>query len=285
VRLHGCLASRYSKLPKTRRKAPTFAVFEKELLSMLADPKRPDSLPSTLAEVARIGGNVRERLSADMMLLIGKLRDAMQGEPNMPLLDYQAMLTACLELLSAFSGLERENIHRGWLFMSLGRRLERAMYLTRQLREITRPLATEDWSFLERLLEVADSSMSYRARYYTTLQPLAVLDVLMSDAANPRSLDFQLEHLVELYEKLPRHANDDLLAMQKTLTQLRTIDLQAIHYPSALAAPGRPASDALGLNRLDQYLQELERLLPSWSNDLSSRYFSHARTQPVAMGE
>ncbi len=287
VRLHGCLATRNSKLPRTKRKKPTFVVFEKELLSMLADPKRADSLPSTLAEVARIGGNVRERLSADMMLLIGKLRDAMQGEPNMPLLDYQAMLTACLELLSAFSGMERENIHRGsgWLFMSLGRRLERAMYVTRELREITRPLATEDWSFLERLLEVADSSMSYRARYYTTLQPLAVLDVLMSDATNPRSLDFQLEHLVELYEKLPRHAGDDLQAMHKMLAQLRTIDLQAIHYPSALAGPGKPASNALALHRLDQYLQELERLLPSWSNDLSSRYFSHARTQPVAMGE
>jgi uncharacterized alpha-E superfamily protein len=32
-------------------------------------------------------------------------------------------------------------------------------------------------------------------RYYTTLQPLAVLDVLMADETNPRSLDFQLSHL------------------------------------------------------------------------------------------
>ena len=42
------------------------------------------------------------------------------------------MLTLCLELLSAFSGMERENINRGvgWLFMSIGRRLERAIYLS-----------------------------------------------------------------------------------------------------------------------------------------------------------
>ncbi len=52
--------------------------------------------------------------------------------------------------------------------------------------------------------------MTYRARYYTTLQPLAVLDVLMADETNPRSLDFQLGHLVELYEKLPRHSVQDL---------------------------------------------------------------------------
>ena len=42
---------------------------------MLTDAKRPDSLALTLSEVSRVGGNVRERLSADMMFLIGQLRD------------------------------------------------------------------------------------------------------------------------------------------------------------------------------------------------------------------
>jgi hypothetical protein len=36
---------------------------------------------------------------------------------------------------------------------------------------------------------------------------------------------------------------------------------------------------------LDRYLAELEGLLPSWSNNLSSRYFSHARTLPITMGQ
>jgi uncharacterized alpha-E superfamily protein len=287
IRLHSCLGPPQSNLPKANRKPSTFPALHKELLSMLTDNKRPDSLPSTLKEVSRIGGNVRERLSADMMLLIGQLLNSMQGEPSEQLLDYQGKLTACLELLSAFSGMERENINRGlgWLFMSFGRRLERAMYLTRQLREITRPLATEDWSFLERLLEVADSSMTYRSRYYTTLQPLAVLDVLMSDESNPRSLEFQLDHIVDLYEKLPRHAAADLQAMQDALTSLRSFDLQAIRYPSSGEVTGKAVRSADALTRLDHYLGELENLLPSWSNDLSSQYFSHARTQPISMGE
>ena len=195
LRLHGCLESRHSKLPKAKNERPTALELEQELISLMTNTKRPDSLASTLAEVARVGGNVRERLSADMMFLIGQLRDSMQIEPDTLFLEYPAMLTACLELLSAFSGMERENINRGpgWLFMSIGRRLERAIYLTRQLREITTPLAEQDWPFLECLLEVADSSMTYRTRYYTTLQPLAVLDVLMADETNPRSLDFQVE--------------------------------------------------------------------------------------------
>ena len=285
IRLHSCLESRHSKLPKAKDRRPTSLELEQEMISAMTDVKRPDSLASTLAEVSRVGGNVRERLSADMMFLIGQLRDSIQIEHSSQSLEYPAMLTACLELLSAFSGMERENINRGfgWLFLTIGRRLERAIYLTRQLREITRPLAEQDWSLLECLLEVADSSMTYRTRYYTTLQPVAVLDVLMADETNPRSLDFQLSHLVDLYQKLPRHQPDDLQAMRDALALLRSFDLRELKYPLPGAATVASSSD--GLSRLEHFLRELERLLPSWSNNLSSRYFSHARTLPITIGQ
>jgi uncharacterized alpha-E superfamily protein len=283
--LHSCLESRHKKLPKGKNRRPTALEFEKELISVVTDIKRPDSLVSTLAEISRIGGNVRERLSADMMYLIGKLRNSIPIGEDPQLLAYPAMLTASLELLSAFSGMERENINRGsgWLFMTIGRRLERAIYLTRQLREITTPLNEKDWLFLECLLEVADSSMTYRARYFTTLQPLAVLDVLMADETNPRSLDFQLSHLADLYQKLPRHLPDDLQAMRDALALLRSFDLREIKYPLPGAAAGANRSD--GLSRLQRFLKELERLLPSWSDNLSSRYFSHVRTLPITIGQ
>jgi len=285
IRLHSCLESRHSKLPKVKDRRPTSLELEQEMISVMTDVKRPDSLASTLAEVCRVGGNVRERLSADMMFLIGQLRDSIQIEHGTQFLEYPAMLTACLELLSAFSGMERENINRGlgWLFMTIGRRLERAIYLTRQLREITTPLAEQDWPLLECLLEVADSSMTYRTRYYTTLQPLAVLDVLMADETNPRSLDFQLSHLVDLYQKLPRHLPDDLQAMRDALALLRSFDLRELKYP--LPGAATVANDSDGLSRLERFLRELERLLPSWSNNLSSRYFSHARTLPITIGQ
>src|SRR5205823_4892025 len=143
------------------------------------------------------------------------------------------VLSTCLELLSAFSGMERENITRGagWLFMSLGRRLERAIYSTRQLRELAGSFTAANWSLLECILEVADSSMTYRSRYYTDLQPVAVLDVLMTDAANPRSLDFQLSHLADLYSKLPRNIAGDLKSMQDAVALFRSFNLQALDYP------------------------------------------------------
>ncbi len=283
LRLHGCLESRNSKLPKAKSKRPTSAELEQEITSLLIDVKRSDSLVCTLAEISRIGGTIRERLSSDMIYLLGQLRDSTQMGNGTRFLEFPAMLTDCLELLSAFSGMERENINRGlgWSFMTIGRRLERAIYLTRQLREITLPLTEQDWCLLECVLEVADSSMTYRARYYTTLQPLAVLDVLMADETNPRSLDFQLSHLADLYQKLPRHLPVDLKAMRAALALLRSFDLRKLKYPLA----GNGADGADGLSRLAKFLRELGGLLPSWSNNLSSRYFSHARTLPITMGQ
>jgi uncharacterized alpha-E superfamily protein len=133
------------------------------------------------------------------------------------------------------------------------------------------------------MLEAADSSMTYRSRYFTTLQPVALLDVLMMDGTNPRSLDFQLGHLVDLYEKLPRHMPDDLRAIRHALSLLRSFDLEAVEYPLPGSTAARPSSDER--LRLERSLKELEKLLPSWSNNLSNTYFSHARTLPITIGE
>ena len=166
--------------------------------------------------------------------------------------------------------------------MSLGRRLERAMYPVRQLRELTGRLDEESWPLLEYLLEVADSSMTYRSRYFTTLQPVAVLDVLMADETNPRSLNFQMAHVADLYRKLPRHAPDDLEAIRHALKLLRGLDLQHIDFP--LPGSGRPA-DSDGHSNLDRTLDLVQNLLPSWADNISLTYFSHARSFPISIGD
>ncbi len=291
LRLHACLDSEGGKLPKKRR--ATAAELEADILSLMTDGKRSDSLAWTLAEAHRVGGNARERLSLDMMRLIGALSSSVQVEDYMLFAEYSAVLNGCLELLSAFSGMERENVTRGpgWLFLSLGRRLERAMQSARQLREITKPLAERDWPLLEYLLEAADSSMTYRSRYYTTLQPIAMLDVLMADPTNPRSLEFQISHLADLYQKLPRHMPEELETMRDALKRVHSFDLQNLEYPLPGAAAVAVAGKALAgknpqaeLARLQHALKDLEDFLPSWSNNLSNKYFSHARSFPITLG-
>jgi uncharacterized circularly permuted ATP-grasp superfamily protein/uncharacterized alpha-E superfamily protein len=281
-RLHACFDPQHSTLPKDR--PATARDLEEELISLLTDIERPGSLTSTLSEVQRVGGNVRERLSSEMSRLIVALGESTETEKYMLFAEQSAILAGCLELLSAFSGMERENITRGpgWLFLSLGRRLERAMFSVRQLRELTAGIDEESWPVLEYLLEVADSSMTYRSRYFTTLQPLAVLDVLMADEANPRALNFQMSHLCNLYAKLPRHSPDDLHAIEQAMTMLRALDLEKLDFPLPGSRRAVPKSE--GQSELDRTLRSVENLLPSWADNISQTYFNHARTYPISVG-
>lgn len=124
----------------------------------MSDAERPDSMISIIVELRRVGGQLRERLSTDMSRLMGQLADAARVERYMLFIEYSSLLAGCLELLAAISGMQGENVTRGpgWLFIRLGRRLERAMYPVRQLHEVTAPLKEADWPLLEYLLEVAD---------------------------------------------------------------------------------------------------------------------------------
>ena len=111
--------------------------------------------------------------------------------------DALAVLNSCILTLAALRGIEGGNITRGpgWHFLNIGRRIERSFQLIELIRSIVVPIDPEDWPSLEMLLEVADSSITYRSRYFTVLQAAPVVDLLMNDAANPRSLAFQLKDL------------------------------------------------------------------------------------------
>ena len=115
---------------------------------------------------------------------------------------------------------------------------------------------------LEYLLEVADSSMTYRSRYFTTLQPVAVLDVLMADETNPRSLNFQVAHLADLYKKLPRHSPGDLDAIRHALRVLRGLDLERLDFPLPGSWPDfREFARAVGIARVSRICPESFALL------------------------
>ena len=107
--------------------------------------------------------------------------------------------------LAAFGGLAMESMTRGpgWRFLDMGRRLERAAHTASLLDSTLTTVAGSEGPLLEALLEIADSSMTYRRRYLSSMQTAPVLDLLLADETNPRSLAFQLVALAGHVDHLP----------------------------------------------------------------------------------
>jgi len=139
---------------------------------------------------------VRDRFSGDTWRILGRLEHDARSRPGrLPLAHATGLMHNLVLDLAAFNGMEMENMTRGhgWRFLDLGRRLERALSVLKLLQGVLRirlPLAV-----LEPVLEIADSVMTYRRRFFTAPHLAGVLDLLLRDESNPRSLVFQINVL------------------------------------------------------------------------------------------
>jgi uncharacterized alpha-E superfamily protein len=124
------------------------------------------------------------------------------------------------------------------------------------------------------LLEIADSSMTYRNRYLGMLEPAPLIDLLVTDETNPRSVAFQFAALAGHVEALPREASSPELsgerrAVLEAVAALRLADVRE------LAAAG-PAGDRPALAAL---LTLLSAAAAEFSESLTHRYLVHATPQ------
>ncbi|QDU19971.1 circularly permuted type 2 ATP-grasp protein [Urbifossiella limnaea] len=184
---------------------------EAHVLRVVFDATHAGSLVSTVRAVCRLAGVVRDRISIDMWRALNGLADfpadpAYYGEDGPTPADVLDLLNRTVLTLAAFGGLAVESMTRGegWRFLDLGRRLERSLHMISLLNGTMTHPSVQDGPVLDAVLEVADSGMTYRRRYLGSLRAEAVLDLLVFDESNPRSLGSQLVALEDDVNHLPR---------------------------------------------------------------------------------
>ncbi|QIG78906.1 circularly permuted type 2 ATP-grasp protein [Stakelama tenebrarum] len=177
----------------------------------MADTEAWHSVRAINRQARLIGQGSRERLAADMIRLLDAPFPTRGG-----LLDKAGSLQ---RRYSALAGLSAEHMARtdAWRFHDLGRRLERAMAVTRVVRTFSVADATGD--DLSTLLDLADSQISYRQRYPTGMARVPALDLVVLDPGNPRSIAFQLGAIAEHLAKLPVLSDDGLAEPQQALAR------------------------------------------------------------------
>jgi uncharacterized alpha-E superfamily protein len=118
----------------------------------------------------------------------------------------------------------------GWRFLELGRRIERAIVTCRFVRQFAEPPVTE--GALDGLLELADSQITYRQRYLMVAARAPVIDLVVLDPNNPRSVAYQIGRIEEHLAALETNADGRLSPTQQIAlslaTTFRTIEAAAI---------------------------------------------------------
>ncbi|ARN20159.1 circularly permuted type 2 ATP-grasp protein [Piscinibacter gummiphilus] len=235
-----------------------------ELLRAATHPD--EGLSQRLRQLSRVAFTLRDRMSADNWRTLNQLTSdpVFQRGSSLPLA--LAWLDRAVTTSTTLSGFVLDGMTRGtgWRFLSIGRRIER---LTNQCLALHVALEEGRDSGLEWLLEWADSSVTYRSRYLVAPEWMPVLDLLVRDDTNPRSVAFQLKGLVEYVAKLERahgrFAGDVLAPVHQTLTQLSPADL---HPESAV---------------LRGLLVQLQQVARTVSDELTLKFFSHASSRSV----
>lgn len=168
----------------------------------------------------RNAASLRERLSVEMWRSLSALLDVLD-RPGGTGSEAQWLDRAerALGLGAALSGLAQENMNRagGWPFVDIGRRIERAINTCRFAGLFAAEAATAD--DLGLLLQLADSRISYGARYLLGVALAPVRDMVLLDPYNPRSVAFQVERLAEHFAGLPALRQDGLPEPQTRLVR------------------------------------------------------------------
>ncbi|UUY09993.1 circularly permuted type 2 ATP-grasp protein [Pseudomonas sp. J452] len=179
---------------------------EERLLQAVLGADWPASLRANLQRLQWAAGSVRGKLSREnWQALIELQREAQALEAQQAdfgeLLEF---LNRLLMSLAALSGFALDDMTRddGWRFLMLGRCIERLQFLAESIAEFLRSLAVHDQSALEWLLELGNSSITYRTRYLASAQLIPVLDLLLLDEQNPHAVLFQLRMLLRSLERL-----------------------------------------------------------------------------------
>ena len=251
-------------------------LLEREVLELLCGEESRFGLRAAMKDIQHLAWLLRDVISADSWRVLKQLEQQfLATPPEGPLLVSwaQNLLNHTVISLSAFSGLISENMTRGngWRFLDMGRRLERA-HQTLQL--VRNGLGFEPGTnehALAAVLEVADSTLTYRSRYLNSMQADLVLDLLLLDEGNPRSAAFQLarlrEHVADLPESRPSTGN--AREVRLTLGMLAAVQTSEAHELAK-------ANDEGHLSSLDTLTSKLIADLLMLSETVTRVYFTHA---------
>ncbi len=295
------MATSHSMVPRieTAAKVPSRRAFERALIAGLVDSSRKTaSVGFNLSALKNAASGVRERLSLEQWQVIARARtdffhrcaapDAPDSRysPDQAVSRALAALESASGYLTAMTGAQTDRMTRddGWRLLSVGRLIERLGTLADALAlGFDTGAVLEDGGFAA-MLDLFDSTITFHAQYQQRRDIPALVDLLVLDRDNPRSLAWVVSTLRDRLAKLATHGAIDLFDLTASLPDPGRWSID--DFWSDPAQPSRLFSD-----EADDAPVQAARLLDRFSDaaaELSTavgrRYFSHAFEGSQSLG-
>jgi uncharacterized circularly permuted ATP-grasp superfamily protein/uncharacterized alpha-E superfamily protein len=252
-------------------------LFQKAMLERLACQQPAIGVGFNLMALKNTAAQVRDRLSQEHWSLIIHTEQAFNQRcrPDLPNPE-QAVdealraLQRLSERMAAITGAQTDRMTRddGWRLLSIGRHIERLTFFSHALSSGLASGALQSQPGFDAMLNLFDSIITFRAQFQQSRDVAALVDLLVLDTDNPRSLAWVLDKLRSRLDKIAPDFAPELPNMGAcSLTSL--IDAADASLPSPL---------------LRQQLQSIHQAAAALSDALSARYFTHVQMNKVGVG-
>ncbi|MFN4117320.1 circularly permuted type 2 ATP-grasp protein [Acidovorax sp.] len=255
-------------------------VFERSLVAGLAQPAQVTSVGYNLRGIVGAASAVRDRLSQEHWHLIVSTEAEFFAQPHTgddahgdgdhdySHLDALRQLEALSGRTAAMTGQQTDRMTRddGWRLLSIGRHLERLGFLAAALHSGLQTGAVFDESGFEAMLALFDSTITFHAQYQLRRDMPALLDLLVIDRDNPRSLAWVAQTLRGRIAKIEAAAGTVGESANAGIPDVAELSLPILCTQDA---DGRYAA-------LEDYLERCVRGSLGLSDVLATRYFAHS---------
>lgn len=262
------------------------AAVDAEITSVLADAARPGSLAQSFRALEHSTLSLRDLVGEDLWPALTRMRAQQRllgGQEAPPLEQSLTVMTdGCLTLTGAIT----ESMPRGlgtdlW---EAGRRIERALGLLALLGSVfgRRLSRRAELRVCGAVATVTGAGTAFRRTYRAAPHPELLAELLLSDAALPRSLAFQVERLRETVDRLPdTSAGSEVRSLLADL-RVRTDGLRARELLRPQEEAGASSAGAgPAVTALPAQLAPVRELLRTLSTAFEDEFFrAPERTAP-----
>ena len=252
-----------------------------ELKDIFLNEKRSGGLKSNFLQFHKAIHEVRDHWSTDTWRVLRTIEEELQRDIDLSQHGHLEMLHTLDDLITAivaFIGLNRESISReqGWIMLDLGRKIEQSLLLITMLKAtmVNRYNEEIEYNLQQAVLMSNESLVNYRYKYRMPIQNYLVLDLLVFDPNNPRSLVYQVDRLKPYLKNLPKNQS----GFQQSEYERLILEAESLLKLTDKNELTTVAEGDLKYKKLDDFLTKMYGLLSGIPDVISKSYFKHVLT-------